>query len=69
MQAKWIRYRKWCAALASGGITLGIWQGFSLINWPVFITNLLIQWLSYVVTLLFGGTPTQGIGGTGIPGA
>ncbi len=60
MHPSWVRWQKRLAAMAGGGITLGILQGFSLINWPVFITQLLIQWLSVFVTLLFGGTVNQG---------
>ncbi len=60
MHPMWIRWQKRCLVLASGGITLGIIQGFNLINWPVFITQLLIQFLSVFVTLLFGGTVNQG---------
>jgi hypothetical protein len=68
MHPAWVRWQKRLAALASGGITLGIFQSFSLINWPVFITQLLVQWLSVFVTLLLGGTVNQGLGGTGTSG-
>ncbi len=64
MHPTWVRWQKRLLILASGGITLGIIQGFNLINWPVFITQLLVQWLSVIVTLLFGGTVNQGIGDT-----
>jgi len=65
MHPLWLRWQKRCLALASGGITLGIIQGFGLINWPVFITQFLVQWLSVIVTLLFGGTVGEGLAGIG----
>jgi hypothetical protein len=46
MHPMWLRWQKRCLVLASGGITLGILQGFGLINWPVFITQLLVQFFS-----------------------
>lgn len=55
MRRSWIRYQKWCVVLSSGGVTLGILQGFSLINWASFITQLLIA----LVTMLLGGQSTQ----------
>lgn len=65
MRHRWSRYQKWCVALSSGGITLGIIQGFGMINWAYFFTQFLAQWLSILVTLLLGGQVNQGLGGTG----
>lgn len=55
MRAKWVRCQKWCAAVASGGLTLGILQGFALVDFASLFTRLLTAWLSALVTLLFGG--------------
>ncbi len=65
MRPNWIRYKKWCVILASGGITPGILQGFNTVNWASLLTSFLIQWLAVLVTLLFGGQTNLTSGGTG----
>ena len=55
MSSKWAAWQKWCVAVSSGGITLGIIQGFEMINWAYFFTEFLTTWLSALVTLLLGG--------------
>ncbi len=55
MQAKRIRVQKWCVVMSTGGLTLGIIQGFSLVNFAQIFTSLLATWLSIIVTALFGG--------------
>jgi len=55
MHPLWIRSRKWCLALSSGGIALGILQGLDMVNFANFWTNILITWLTIIVTFLLGG--------------
>jgi len=55
MQRSWMRCQKWCVALSSGGITLGIIQGFGLVNFASLFTNFLSELLAILVTLLLGG--------------
>lgn len=55
MRPKWVRCQKWCVVLANGGVTLGILQGFGLINWASLFAEFLATWLSVLVTLLLGG--------------
>ena len=59
MRMTWVRCKKWCVVTASGGVTLGVLQGFSLVNFANLWTTLLITWLSALITLLLGGTATQ----------
>ena len=65
MSKKWASLQKWCVAVASGGITLGIIQGFGLINWAVLFTEFISSWLATLVTLLLGGTVNLTGSGTG----
>ena len=69
MRASWKRYQKWCVALSSGGITLGVIQGFGLVNFAALFANLLSSWLAILVTLLLGGNVSNLFGGatTGLP--
>ncbi len=61
MRPNWNRYQKWCVALSSGGITLGIIQGLGMVSWAQLFTQFLTTWLSALVALLFGGQlPTTG---------
>jgi hypothetical protein len=60
MHPQWVRWQKRLAALGSGGITFGIIQGFGLINWPVFITQLLVQFFSIFARLSQGLLGTYG---------
>jgi hypothetical protein len=66
MSKTWVRWQKWCVAVSTGGITLGIIQGFGLINWAYFFTDFLISWLTTIVTLLLGGQTN--LTGTGVGG-
>lgn len=50
---------RWLVALSTGGVTLGILQSFSLINFAEIFTSFLTQWLSIFVTALFGGDANQ----------
>lgn len=59
MRTSWNRYRKWCIALSTGGITLGILQGFSLVNFAYLFTQLLATWLAALVAVLLGGSVTD----------
>jgi len=63
MRSFWNRHRKACLALSQGGITLGILQGFSLVNFASLITSLLTSWVGILASLLFGGDP---FGTTGV---
>ena len=65
MQRSWMRCQKWCVALSSGGITLGIIQGFGLINFASFFANFFSTWLAVLVTLLLGGNVSNLFGGGG----
>lgn len=58
MQAKWIRYRRWCVGLSQGGVLLGVLQGLGMVNFAQLITDLLSQWLSILVALLLGVDPS-----------
>lgn len=58
MRPNWMRYRKWCVALSSGGITLGFLQAFEMVNFAEIVTSFLSVLLSLLVTLLLGGDPT-----------
>lgn len=49
---RWIRH---IVALARGGITPGVLQGFNLVNFASLFASLLATWLSAIVTALFGG--------------
>jgi len=53
------RYMKLCRALGSGALLLGWLQGFGLINWTDFFTRFLSQWLAVLVSVLFGGNPSE----------
>ncbi len=57
MRPFWLRYRRTCVALSQGGITLGILQGLSLVNFASLITSLLSSWVGILASLLFGGDP------------
>lgn len=50
--------RRWSVALATGGVTLGILQGFGLVNFASLITSFLATWLSILVSILLGGDPS-----------
>ena len=58
MRSRWCRIQKWCAPLATGGVTLGIFQGFGMINWAFFFTTFLVGLLGTLVNLLLGGSGT-----------
>ena len=65
MRSRWYRIQKWCSPLATGGVTLGILQGFGMINWAYFFTSIMVGLLGAIVSVLLGGTlPTTT--GTGI---
>jgi hypothetical protein len=57
MRSRWDRIQKWCGPLATGGVTLGIFQGFGAINWAYFFTTFLVGLLG-IITLLRSGTPS-----------
>lgn len=59
MRANWNRYRRWCVALSVGGITLGIFQGLSLVNFAYLFTQLLATWLAALVALLLGASTSD----------
>lgn len=66
MRRSWMWRQKWCVALSSGGITLGIIQGFGLVNFASLFANFLSTWLAVLVTLLLGGDVNNLFGsGTG----
>ena len=64
MRASWNRYRRWCIALSTGGITLGILQGLSLVNFAYLFTQLLATWLAALVAILLGGSVSDAINTT-----
>jgi hypothetical protein len=51
-----MRLQRFCLALSTGGITLGILQGFALIDWATFWASWLSNFFATIVTLLFGGS-------------
>jgi hypothetical protein len=53
-----IRMKKWMLTLSSGGVTLGILQGLSLVSFADLFTTLLSTWLSALVAILLGGSST-----------
>ncbi len=55
MRTKLLRYKKMYVALCSGGISLGLLQGFELLNFASIFAGWLAQLLSALITLLFGG--------------
>lgn len=65
MQPLWTQARKRCVWVAAGGVTLGVLQGLSLVNFAALVTSWLSTWLSFLVSLLLGGQPTSP-GGTGL---
>lgn len=65
MHRRWIRCQKWCVALSSGGVTSGILQGLSLVNFTSLFTSFLSTWLAVIVTLLLGGKLSNLFGGLG----
>jgi hypothetical protein len=56
MMSTWTRLQKKLSPLVCGGMTLGILQGFEMVNFADVITSLLVQWLSAIVSILLGGT-------------
>lgn len=61
-QKYWIRIQKWFVPLSCGGMTLGVLQGFELLNWASMFTQLLATWLTVLVTLLLGGDVSTMLG-------
>jgi hypothetical protein len=59
MRPSWQKAYKWCVVMSTGGVTLGILQGLQGVNFAQFWTNWLSQLLSVLVTILFGGDPTN----------
>ncbi len=57
MHPRWIRYRKLMAAMACGGITLGVVQGFALVNFAQLFTNILSVLFASIVRVLLGANP------------
>lgn len=49
------RYQKLCCALSTGGMTLGILQGLELVNYSNVLATFLANFLSLLVSILFGG--------------
>ena len=56
MRSRWSRIQKWCGSLATGGVTLGILQGFGMINWAYFFTTFLVGILGTIIAALLGGS-------------
>jgi hypothetical protein len=54
MRPNWSRYYRSCVAMSLGGVTLGILQGLSMVNFAQLFTEFLTQWLSVIVAALFG---------------
>lgn len=52
-------WMKRLAPLAVGGTTLGVFQSFADIDYNQLLFQFLATWLSALVTLLFGGDPSQ----------
>jgi hypothetical protein len=65
MRTNWNQYRRWCVGLSTGAITLGIVQGFGLVNFAYLVTQFLTTWLASLVALLLGGSLSSLIG-TGV---
>ena len=72
MRDSWLRMQRRVALLATGGVTLGILQGLSMVNFSWVFTQFLTELLSAFVVILFGGNAQQvlynfglGAGGTG----
>jgi hypothetical protein len=49
----------WLRALSTGAITLGVLQGFQLLNFSTVFTNFITSVLNALVQLLFGINPFQ----------
>lgn len=47
------------SALASGGISLGLFQSFGGVNFADVLFGFLTQWISVLATLFFGGDLTN----------
>ncbi len=62
MHTNWNRFRRWCVAVSTGGITLGILQGFGLVNFAYLFTQFLTTWLAALVAALLGGSWSSLIG-------
>ncbi len=65
MRLSWIRCQKWCVALSLGGITLGIVQGFNLVNFASLFANFLASFFALLVSLLLGGSASNNLLGSG----
>ncbi|MBK9119851.1 MAG: hypothetical protein IPM18_09670 [Phycisphaerales bacterium] len=65
MLALWHRKQRWLIAACSSGTTLGILQGFELVDFASLFTSFLASLLSLIVSLLLGGAlqPLQSSGG------
>jgi len=55
MRTNLLRYKKMYVALCSGGISLGLLQGFEMVNFASIFASWLAQFLSALITILFGG--------------
>ncbi len=68
MRGEWIRWQRRIAVLATGGVTLGILEGLSMVNFAYLFTNFLSQFLGALVTLLLGGSLQNAFFGAGYTG-
>ncbi len=59
MGGSWLRMQRRVALLATGGVTLGILQGFQMVNFSWVFTQFFSQLLSALVVILFGGNAQQ----------
>ncbi len=56
MRGLWWRIERRLAPLATGGVTLGILTGLSMVNFSWIFTNFLSQLLGTLIALLFGAS-------------
>ncbi len=64
MRSEWTRWQRRVAVLATGGVTLGVLGGLSMVNFAYIFTNFLSQLLGTLIAVLLGGT-SQTITGLG----
>ena len=55
MRKNWIQVQRRLIPLATGGITLGVLQGFGMVNFALLFTQALSRFFSVLVTALLGG--------------
>ncbi len=59
MRGSWLRIQRRVALLATGGVTLGILQGLSMVNFSWVFTQFFSELLSALVVILLGGNAQQ----------